>query len=407
MPVQGEDAKGLDSTYAWVRLGVSVLVAAAGGVSLWSVVVLLPAVQSGFHVDRAAATAPYTLTMIGAAFGQVAMGRIADRRGIRVPVVAGGVLMAAGYIASAFATSVWQFGLAQGLMVALGGAATFGPIVADVSRWFHRRRGIAVSLAAAGNYIAGTFWPPVIEHLIAAHGWRTTQIVVGIACLAVLVPAGLFLSRPAPAQPPPGPGRAKAAPIALSPGMLQALLTVAGVACCVAMAMPQAHIVAYCGDLGYGDARGADMLALMMGFGILSRIGSGFIADRLGGLAALLGGSVLQLVALLLYLGFSSLPALYVISALFGLFQGGIIPSYAIIVREQFPAAEAGTRFGVIVMATMLGMALGGWMSGVIYDATGSYHAAFANGAGWNLLNLAIALTLISLSRGRRRAVLA
>ena len=180
----------------------------------------------------------------------------------------------------------------------------------------------------------------------------------------------------------------------MPPRVLQTLLAVAGLACCVAMSMPQVHIVAYCGDLGYGPARGAQMLSLMLSFGIVSRIGSGFLADRLGGLATLLIGSFAQMVALTLYLMMDGLTSLYVISALFGLFQGGLVPSYAIIVRESFPAREAGGRVGIILMMTLLGMALGGWMSGVIFDLTGSYRAAFANGVAWNGLNFLIALFL-------------
>jgi MFS family permease len=183
--------------------------------------------------------------------------------------------------------------------------------------------------------------------------------------------------------------------LGLSPNALQAVLFVAGLSCCVAMSMPQVHIVAYCGDLGYGVARGAEMLSLMLGFGIFSRIASGFVADRIGGVATLLLSSSLQAVALLFYLFFDGLASLYVISALFGLFQGGLVPMYAIIVREYFPPKEAGTRLGIILMATLLGMALGGWMSGVIFDLTGSYQAAFANGLLWNLLNISIAIWLL------------
>jgi MFS family permease len=181
---------------------------------------------------------------------------------------------------------------------------------------------------------------------------------------------------------------------------------VAGLACCVAMAMPQVHIVAYCGDLGYGVARGAEMLSLMLGFGIISRVASGWVADKIGGVRTLLIGSTLQGIALLLYLGFDGLTSLYVISALFGLFQGGIVPSYAIIVREYFSPAEAGTRVGLVLMATLFGMALGGWMSGAIFDLTGSYQAAFANGILWNLLNVSIA-TFLLLRPGRRMAAAA
>jgi MFS family permease len=182
----------------------------------------------------------------------------------------------------------------------------------------------------------------------------------------------------------------------ISPRALQILLSIAGVACCVAMSMPQVHIVAYCNDLGYGIARGADMLALMMAFGIVSRIGSGFIADRVGGLRTLLLGSMMQGVALLLYAFFDGLTSLYVISALFGLFQGGIVPSYAIIVREYFSPKEAGARLGIILMATLFGMAFGGWISGLVFDLTGSYRAAFINGLAWNALNMAIAVWLLA-----------
>lgn len=177
--------------------------------------------------------------------------------------------------------------------------------------------------------------------------------------------------------------------------MLQAVLALAGFACCVAMAMPQVHLVAYCGDLGYGAARGADMLSLMLGCGIVSRVGSGLIADRVGGLATLLLGSFAQLVALVLFLFFDGLTALYIVSALFGLFQGGIVPSYAIIIREYFPSQEAGARIGFVMMTTLLGMAFGGWISGVIFDAAGSYRAAFVNGAAWNLLNVGIVVLLL------------
>src|SRR5258707_98670 len=185
-------------------------------------------------------------------------------------------------------------------------------------------------------------------------------------------------------------------PLGMSLTQAQALLCVAGVACCVAMAMPQVHIVAYCADLGYGSARGAQMLSLMLGCGIVSRLVSGVICDRIGGLRTLLLGSVLQGLALLLFIPFDGLVSLYVVSALFGLFQGGIVPSYAIIGREHFPPAEAGARVGTVLMATLFGMALGGWMSGMVYDLTGSYHAAFINGIGWNLLNLSSALVLFS-----------
>jgi MFS family permease len=395
----------VDSTYAWLRLAVAVLTATIGNVGMWSVVVVLPAVQAEFAVDRADASLPYTLTMIGFALGGVALGRLTDRFGIALPVVAAAVLLGGGYLAASLAPSLWLFALAHGV-IGFGSSTTFGPLIADTSHWFVRRRGIAVALAASGNYLAGTVWPPVVQHFIAAAGWRPTHVGIGLFCVATMLPLALMLGRRMLV-----PHKMETSMLAIgtrgdlgiSPGRLQTLLAIAGVACCVAMSMPQVHIVAYCGDLGYGVARGAEMLSLMLGFGIVSRIGSGFIADRLGGLATLLIGSTMQAVALFLYLWFDGLTSLYVVSALFGLFQGGIVPSYAIIVREYFSSREAGTRVGIVIMATVFGMAFGGWMSGFIFDLTGSYRAAFAHGLAWNLLNMSIAFWL--LTRASRRAL--
>jgi MFS family permease len=282
--------------------------------------------------------------------------------------------------------------------------------MADISHWFLRRRGIAVAIAASGNYFAGTIWPPVVQHFIATTGWRTTHIWIGVFCLCTMLPLVLLLRRRIEDHHGEAAGVAAAqrqAEAPFSPLTLQILLCIAGVGCCVAMSMPQVHIVAYCGDLGYGVARGAEMLSMMLGFGIISRIVSGFIADRIGGVRTLLLGSLLQGTALFLYLWFDGLISLYVISALFGLFQGGIVPSYAIIVREYFSPREAGTRLGIVLMATLLGMALGGWMSGLIFDLTGSYRAAFLNGLGWNLVNVSIMTWLLQRSRsgGRLAAV--
>ncbi|WP_245524483.1 MFS transporter [Methylobacterium nonmethylotrophicum] len=407
MPTSPLPADGLDSAAAWRRLVVSVLLTTIGGVGMWSVVVVLPAVQAEFGAARGAAALPYTLTMVGFAFGGVLMGRLADRFGILAPLVLGGICLFLGYGATALSTSLWQFALAHGILIGLlGSSAAFGPLMADISLWFARRRGIAVSVCAAGNYVAGTLWPPLVQHAVSDFGWRATQFGIGLFCLATMLPLALLMRRRPPVATVERGGRAgSGGTLGLPPSLLQGLLVVAGLACCVAMSMPQVHIVAYCGDLGYGVARGAEMLSLMLGFGIVSRIASGFLADRIGGLPTLLVGSVLQGVALLLYLAFDGLTSLYVISALFGLFQGGIVPAYAIIVRELFPASEAGGRVGVVIMATLFGMALGGWLSGVIFDLTGSYAAAFANGVGWNLLNVAISLWLVQRRAGQGRAV--
>ena len=394
-----------DSRYALLRLGVTLLLMTLGSSGMYVVSVMLPAVQAEFGVARADASLPYTALMIGFGIGGVVMGRLADRFGVMVPLLIGGVSLGLGYVASGLAGSIGGFAVAQGLLVGLmGSSASFAPLVADTSLWFVKRRGIAVAVCASGNYVAGAIWPPVVQHFITSVGWRHTYIGLGLFC-GVSMFLLAFLMRPRPPAAVAAPVRGSAAspserPFGLSMGHAQALLCLAGVACCVAMAMPQVHIVAYCGDLGYGAARGAEMLSLMLACGIVSRLVSGVICDRIGGIRTLLLGSTLQGTALLLFLPFDGLVSLYLISALFGLFQGGIVPSYAIIVREHFPPAQAGARVGTVLMFTLLGMALGGWMSGKVFDMTGSYHAAFINGIAWNLLNGGIALFLLRRSLG-------
>ena len=398
----------IDSAKAWMRLGVAVLLSSIGGVGMWSVVVALPAIQTDFGIARAEASLPYTLAMLGFAAGGVIMGRLADRFGIAVPLALGTLALSLGYIAVGHAATLWQVAIAYGLLIGFGCSVTFGPLIADMSHWFVRRRGIAVAIAASGNYLAGTLWPPVVQFFIAGHGWRATHIGIGLFVLVSMLPLTYLLRWRMQDHHTEAAGQSAArrqAELPFSVITLQVLLCIAGIACCVAMSMPQVHIVAYCGDLGYGAARGAEMLSLMLGFGIVSRLVSGLIADRIGGVRTLLLGSVLQGSALFLYLFFDGLTSLYVISALFGLFQGGIVPSYAIIVREYFSPREAGTRVGLVLMATLIGMALGGWMSGAIFDLTGSYQAAFLNGLGWNLLNVSIAAWL--LLRSPRRAAFA
>lgn len=404
-----------------MRLLVSLTLMTIGNSGMYTVTVVLPRLQSEFGVTRADASLPYTLTMIGFGVGGIMMGRLSDRFGVMIPVMIGAVGIGLGYIGAGYASSLMLFSLAQGILMGLlGTSATFAPLVADTSRWFTRRRGIALAICMSGNYVAGAIWPPIIQHFITSHGWRPTYIGLGVFCLVTMLPLALWLRPRPPEIETPAASAATAGastgavaagadslrPLGLSPLALQLLLCVAGVSCCVAMSMPQVHIVAYCGDLGFGAARGAEMLSLMLGMGIVSRLVSGWISDHIGGLRTLLLGSVLQGIALLLFLPFDGLVPLYVVSGMFGLFQGGIVPSYALIVREYFTPKEAGARVGTVLMSTLLGMALGGWLSGLIFDVTGSYKAAFVNGIAFNLLNVSIVLFLLHRVRveARRRS---
>ncbi|MBA2431614.1 MAG: MFS transporter, partial [Chthoniobacterales bacterium] len=349
------------------------------------------------------ASLAYTLTMIGFGLGGVVTGRLTDRLGI-IPGMGMGVLfLLFGFLGASVSTALWQFSVAH-FFIGLGASATFAPLMAEASHWFVRRRGIAVGIAGSGYYLSGALWPPLIERGMAHHGWQMTYAALGILCAVAMTVLVLILrsiidrsqQRSLVAE-----GRPRVE-INLSQNALTAILSVASFTCCVAMAVPQVHIVALCLDLGYGVARGAEMLSLMLAFAIVSRIGSGFIADRLGGLATLLIGSVAQASALAMYMFTDGLASLYVVSALFGLFHGGIVSTYAIIVRETMPARDAATRVGTVIMVSLLGMAFGGWISGVIFDMTLSYQLAFLNGLGWNVLNIAIVLLLLLSSRRSR-----
>jgi MFS family permease len=393
---------GVDSVYAWTRLAVAVLLSTIGGVGMWSVVVVLPAVQGEFGIARADASLPYTMTMIGFGLGGVLMGKLGDRFGIVLPLVLGASLLSLGYALSAFAGGIYQFTAIQGLLIGVGTSTTFAPLLADTSLWFLKRRGAAVGIMASGNYLAGAVWPPIVQQFVQVAGWRETQLGIGLFCIATMVPLAMFLRRRAPTVAPAAAmafgGSLPVRPLGLSTGMLQTLLAIAAISCCVAMAMPQVHLVAYCRDLGYGAARGAEMLSLLLACGIVSRLAFGWLSDHIGGLRTLIAGSLLQAFALSLYLVFDGIVSLYLVSALFGLFQGGIVPAYAIIVREYFSPREAGRRVGIVMMASLFGMAFGGWMSGVIYDVTASYQIAFVHGMLWNFLNLSIAAWLLRLS---------
>lgn len=392
-----------DSAYSWLRLAITLMIGVVANVGIWAIVVVMPAIEAEFGGGRAGAALPYTLTMVGFGLGNLLIGRIVDRFGITIALNGAAVTIAAGYGLATLAPSMFTLSLAH-LVMGLGTAVGFGPLIADISHWFLKRRGIAVALAASGNYLSGAIWPTYLADLLADGSWRAAYLTLAVITLAVLIPLSFLLRRRLPIEAHATAQTAsdlRARSVGFSPRTLQWILGLAGVGCCVAMSMPQVHIVAYCVGLGYGPAVGAEMLSLMLLGGVVSRVISGLVADRLGGVMTILIGSVLQCIALFLYLPYDGMVSLYVVSAVFGLAQGGIVPGYALVVREYMPAKEAGARVGFVLMMTILGMALGGWMSGWLYDLTGSYQIAFLNGIVWNGLNIAIMVMLLMRSRPR------
>ena len=390
-----------DSRYSWTRLGLTLFVATVINAGMWVIIVIMPAIEAEYGGTRAMASLPYTLTMVGFALGNYVIGRAVDHFGITASLIVAATMTAIGFSLATLSSSLLVLSFTQ-FLVGFASAVGFGPLIADISHWFVRRRGIAVAIVASGNYLSGALWPILLAEVLAESGWRAVYIVMAAVTLAAVIPLAFALRRRLPqevqtaAQ---NTSLVNALTVGLSPRALQYLLGFAGIGCCVAMSMPQVHIVAYCVDLGFGPAVGAQMLSLMLLCGVASRIISGLVADLLGGVRTLLIGSCLQCLALFLYLPSGGMVSLYVVSLVFGLSQGGIVPSYALVVREYMPAKEAGARVGFVLMATILGMALGGWLSGVTYDLSGSYTLAFVNGIIWNSANIAIITWLISRSR--------
>lgn len=396
-----------DSRYSWTRLGVTLAAGSAGSVGIWSFIAVLPAVQAEFGLSRGEASAPYVVSMIGFAAGSVIVGKAIDRFGVARCVAASAVMLALSYFLAAHVSGLGAL-TALHLLIGFGSSACFAPLMADISHWFMKRRGFAVTVAASGNYLAGALWPWLLSGVLAEDGWRAVYLWFGVIVAVIVLPLSLALRPRPPVNAMAIAGRKASRAVmsaGLSPRAVQLLLCLAGIGCCVAMSMPQVHIVAYCVDLGYGPAVGSEMLSLMLLGGVASRLVSGLMADRFGGVKTLLAGSALQCLALMLYIPFSSQSSLYLVSMVFGLSQGGLVPAYAIIVREYLPPAEAGARVGSVIMSTIVGMALGGWLSGVIYDWSGSYTLAFINGVAWNGLNIVVVAGLLLRSRPRAPAM--
>jgi MFS family permease len=335
----------------------------------------------------------YALFLVGTGVGGIGMGWWADRRSVMRPALLGSAMIGAGCIVASLGGAV-ELALGYGLLIGLlGNAATLAPMAAYVSRWFDRRCGTALALLASGQSIAGVLCPPLFRYTIDGFGWRATLAGYGAFVLATMLPLCLLLRR-TPPQPLAAWDRlrphADGAVLGLPGNLVLAVISAAIVCCCTAMSMPMGHLVAFCSDLGFAPARGAEMLGVLFAAALLSRLLWGPVADRLGGLMTILLGSACQALFLSCYLFIDGLVGLYLVSAAFGLGFGGIVPSYLLAVRQLYPAAEAGWRIAVVVLFGFAGMALGGWLGGFIYDRTADYHPAFAAALAFNLLNLLI-----------------
>ena len=392
--------------YPVIRLFASLLLMSVAGSAMYAAILVLEPAAAEFDTGRGAGSMPYTLFMIGFAVGGVMMGRLADRFGIIAPALLASLCLPAGLLFAARATELWHFSVSLGVLCGLFGmGGTFAPVASDISHWFTARRGLAVGIVISGTYVAGAVWPPVLQHFIDTYGWRATFHGLGNLTLFTMLPLSFLLYRPAMVDHEEGgTGRdgTRHRPLGMHGRSLQGLLCLAGIGCCAAMAMPQVHIVPFVIDLGFDAVHGARMLALMLGCGVMSRLVSGWISDRIGGLKTLLIGSALQGLVIFGFLFAGGLTGLYMLAIAFGLSQGGIVPSYTIIIRSLFPAGEAGWRIGTTMLFTVAGMGFGGWLAGALYDLSGDYTASILAALGFNFLNLAIAAWMLARDRAPR-----
>jgi MFS family permease len=409
-PGIGLSTSSIETRSSWIVASFSVACLALSFGAMWVTIVGLKAMAADFGGVRSAPALAASLAWIGTSVGGVVMGRLADWYGVRWTVIVGAVSICIGLFISTLGAP-WQLYVGHGVFIGLlGNAGLNAPLYVYVSRWFDRRRGSALALISSGGYVAGTIWPPIFERAIAHYGWRTTMMAYGLLAVAVIVPIALIMLRPPPEAPHFAGGSANQAGapkvFGWPPNVVFALLAFASFLCCVTMSMPQAHLVALCSDLGISATRGAAMLSLVLGTGFLCRQLWGAISDRIGGLLTLLCGSALQAVAMTGFVVTQDEAGLFAVAGAFGVGFSALIPAYVLVIREHFPAHEAGWRVPILLLLSGTGMATGSWLAGALYDYFGYYAPAFAVGVGFNLLNFAVIAILVGRQhiRGARPA---
>ena len=397
-----------DSHYSWFRLLITFLIGTSLNIGMWAIVIVLPDIQKEFNFNRGEVSVLFSFTMVGFALGNFILGKLVDKYGIILTLLFASFTVVLGFFISAFSYSLILLSFCH-VMIGFGTAAGFGPLMSDISFWFSKRRGIAVSVAASGNYFSGIIWPTLISAIFSnTFDWRFLYVLFGIIAVILTIPLSFLLRKKIEKSildKETTEANQKLSEKFISPSLLLIILILASIACCVAMSMPQIHIVALCVDLGFSPIVGTNMLSLMLAGGVISRIISGVAVDYFGGFKVLLVGSSLQCLALFLYLPFDGLTSLYLVSLIFGLAQGGIVPSYAVILREYLPTQNIASKIGIVLMATIFGMAFGGWVSGFIFDLTGSYSLAFLNGIIWNFINILLIIYLMFKGKSNKTMV--
>ena len=388
----------IETRYSWAVATVALICLAFSFGGFWIVAVGLKAIAADAGNQRSVPALAGALAWLGSGFGGIAMGPLAVRFGIRWTAIFGATMIAVGLWVSTFGAGVplWVgHGLFMGL---IGNAGLNAPLYIYVSRWFDRRRGSALAFISSGSYIAGAVWPMIFERAIAVYGWRLTMLAYAALEVVVIVPLAAIFFRQPPESFAHGPGTSgvhKAAVLGLRPNLMFGMIAAAAFLCCVPMAMPQSHLVAFCSDLGIPATQGAAMLTVVLGTAFVTRQFWGLVADRIGGLLTVLLGSTVQAGSMIAFLLTQDEVGLFTVAAVYGLGFAGIIPAYVLAIREYFPPHEASWRVPTLLFFSGSGMAAGGWLAGVLYDHYGYYLPAFATGIVFNLLNLVVVGALV------------
>jgi MFS family permease len=399
----------IEGRASWVAAGVTLAILSISYGAPLLIVVGMKPIQEALGTDRSVIALAGSLVWVGTGLGGIPAGWLADRIGIRAVAGIGAAMIALGLVVSTLGGTIPLY-VGHGLLIGLiGNGAIYAPLLIYVSRWFDRRRGAAIALISSGQYIAGVCWPSVMERGIAAYGWETAMLAyaaVVVVCIAPLLPFLRAVPAPVGSGPAIHAGRDRSV-LGLHPNVAQTLICVAGFCCCVPMAIPSSHLVAFCSDIGISPVRGAAMLSVLLGCAFISRQFWGAMADRLGGLRTVMAGSACQAVAIGAFLLTQNEAGLFVIAGFYGLGFSGIIPSYAVAIRDLFPSAEASWRIPTVLFTAMSGMAVGSWLAGRLYDHFGTYAPAFATGVLFNLFNLLLVGFLVLRQPRRSGPILA
>lgn len=388
--------------YGWVVLGAAFLIITIAIGTLFALGVFLKPIEEGMGWSRGAISSVALLNWLIVGLGSFVSGFLSDRVGTRTVVLVGGFLLGLGLVLGSQVSTVWQFYLTFGLLVGAGVSAFYVPLTATATKWFSARRGLAVAIVSAGNGLGILLLAPLSRFLISAFDWRTAMLVLGDLAWLVVIPAGLLIRNSpqdvgavahgdaaAPASP--APSHTAGSALRSVPFWTIALTHLA---CCAAHSGPILHMVTHAMDLGVAKMAAATVLGVSGFSSIFGRLGTGLLADRFGAKQTLVVGLTLQALMILLFLSAGDLAGFYGLAVVFGMAYGGVMPLYALLTREHFGERVMGTAYGAVFFISSIGMGIGSYAGGYIFDLLGSYRWLYLGSFTVGLAAVVLALTL-------------